>query len=325
MTGVRYSAGGDWKLPPRRQGWRKRLRAVWDLLKKTSSKWSEDKVPRLGAALAYYTVFSLAPLLIIVIAIAGLVFGQEAAQGQIVEQIKGLVGEQSAHAIQTMIQRAQKPSTGMLAAAFTVLMLLLGASGVFGQLQDALNTIWGVAPKPGRGLFGTLKDRFVSFLAVLGTGFLLLVSLVVSALLAAIGRAFQAWLPAPEALLHGLNVLVSFGVITLLFAMIFKVLPDAKVAWRDVWIGAVVTALLFTIGKYLIGLYLGRREVSTTYGAGASLVIVLLWVYYASQILLFGAEFTAVYASEYGSRIVPAEEAVAVGEPAKTNQRSQAF
>lgn len=287
------------------------MRTWWTLLKEAFEKWSTDKAPRLGAALSYYTVFSLVPLLVLTISIAGLVFGTEAAQQAIMTQIESLVGPQSAAAIKQMLEIAQKPSSGMFASIIAVATLLLGASGVFAQLQDALNTIWGVEPKTGRGLWGTIKDRFFSFMAVLGTGFLLLVSLVLSAALAAIGKLFQGWLPRHEALLHLANSAMSFGVITLLFAMMFKLLPDAKITWRDVWIGAGLTSLLFTIGKFLIGMYLGKAEVGSAYGAAGSLVILLVWVYYSGQILLYGAEFTAVYANRYGSRIVPVSNASA--------------
>jgi membrane protein len=211
-----------------------------------------------------------------------------------------------------MLQRANQPSTGIVAAAIAAVTLLLGASGLFGQLQDALNTIWGVKPKPGRGMWRLIQDRFLSVMAVLGTGFLLLVSLVLSAALSALGKWFGGLLPAPEVLLQALNFLVSFGVITVLFAMIFKLLPDARITWRDVWVGAGITALLFTLGKFLIGLYLGKSNVGSAYGAAGSLVIVLVWVYYSAQILLFGAEFTQVYANTSGAAIVPTEQATAV-------------
>ena len=288
--------------------------ALWGLLKQTFTEWSNDKVPRLGAALAYYTVFAIVPLLIIIIAIIGLVYGQEAAQSYILDQIAGLVGEQSANAIRDMIHRANQPSTGIVATVVAVVTLLFGASGLFGQLQDALNTIWGVEPKPGRGIWGLIKDRFLSFMAVLGTGFLLLVSLVLSAALSAFGKWFGGWLPAPELVLQALNLIISFGVITVLFAMMFKLLPDARIAWSDVWVGGAITALLFTLGKFLIGLYLGKSDVGSAYGAAGSLVIVLLWVYYSAQILLFGAEFTQVYANTSGASIVPTEQAVAVDD-----------
>jgi membrane protein len=287
------------------------LKIWWTLLKDTFQKWSTDKAPRLGAALSYYTVFSLVPLLILTIAIAGLVFGKDAAQQAMMGQIESLVGPQSAAAIQQMLEIAQKPSSGALASLIAIGTLLLGASGVFAQLQDALNTVWGVEPKTGRGIWGVIKDRFFSFMAVLGTGFLLLVSLVLSAALAAFGKLFLSSLPGQETALHVANFAISFGVITLLFAMMFKLLPDAKIVWHDVWIGAGITSLLFTVGKFLIGMYLGKADVGSAYGAAGSLVILLVWVYYSSQILLFGAEFTSVYANRYGSHIVAGTSSVA--------------
>lgn len=293
-------------------------RALWQLLKEAASDWSHDHAPRLGAALAYYTVFSLVPFLVVVIALIGLAFGQEAAQSAILGQIADLVGEQSASGIKDMILRADRPSTGLLATGLALVTLLVGASGVFGQLQDALNTVWGVEPKEGRGLWGFIKDRFLSFVAVLGTGFLLLVSLVLSSALAAAGKWFSGWLPLPEAVLHVMNFVISFVVITALFALIFKILPDAQVAWRDVWVGAALTAALFTIGKFALGLYLGKSNVASGYGAAGSLVLVLLWVYYSAQIMLYGAEFTQVYANRLGERIVPAHDAK-VTDPRKAD------
>jgi membrane protein len=285
----------DWLSPP----------TFRSLIKETYLRWSDDKVPRLGAALAYYTVFSIVPLLIIVIGIAGLVFGEEAAQTYIMAQVQSLVGPQSAEALEEMLKTANKPSYGYTATGIALVTLLVGASGVFAQLQDALNDIWKVEPKSGRGIVGLIKDRFLSFLAVLGTGFLLLVSLVVSAILSAAGKFVSGWLPAPEAVLHVVNLVVSFAVITVLFAMMFKFLPDARIEWNDVWIGAALTSLLFTIGKFLISLYLGKADIGSAFGAAGSFVIVLVWVYYSSQLLLFGAEFTAVYADRFGSRILP--------------------
>ncbi len=282
---------------------------VWQLLKSTYSKWSKDHAPGLGAALAYYTVFSLAPLLLIVIAIAGLVFGQEAAQGQIIAQIQGLVGEESAKAIQSMIEEARKPAVGILATVIATVMLLFGATGVFAQLQESLNIIWQVEHKPGEGMWKMLKDRFLSLMAVLGTGFLLLISLVISAGISAVGATVAHVLPGPEFVLQILNVLVSFAVVTLLFAMMYKLLPDTPVQWGDVWIGASITSLLFTIGKFFIGLYLGKSDVGVAYGAAGSLVVILIWVYYASQIFLFGAEFTAVYAESRGTQPAPTPHA----------------
>jgi membrane protein len=288
------------------------LKAVWFLLKDTFSQWTDDRAPRLGAALAYYTVFSLVPLLVIIIALIGLVFGQEAAQSYIMQQLAALLGEQSTEAIQDMIHRASQPKTGIVAGVAAFITLMVGASGLFAELQDSLNTIWGMSRKKGLGIWGLLKDRFVSLLAVLGTGFLLLVSLIVSAGLSAFGKWFAGWLPVSELILQGLNMMVSVVVITCLFAMMFKILPDAKVAWRDVWIGAFLTAVLFTLGKSAIGLYLGKSDIGSSYGAAASLVILLIWVYYSAQIFLLGAEFTQVYANTYGSQIVPREGALLV-------------
>jgi membrane protein len=316
-------------------GWSDALKPpmMWRLMKDAASDWSRDRAPRLGAALAYYTVFSLVPFLVVVIAVIGLVFGEVAAQSAILSQIAELVGEQTAAAIKDMIQRANQPSTGLFATAVAVATLLIGASGVFGQLQDALNTVWGVEPKEGRGVWGFIKDRFLSFVAVLGTGFLLLVSLIFSSALAAFGKWFGGLLPLPEAVLQLMNFAFSFLVVTGLFALIFKVLPDAKVAWRDVWIGAALTSALFTIGKFALGVYLGKSNVASAYGATGSLVLVLLWVYYSAQILLYGAEFTQVYANRVGERIVPTPDAKvtdphkaatngAAGKPARTPGRA---
>jgi membrane protein len=306
------------------QSWKKVLQPgqFRTLFTETFTAWSNDKVPRHGAALAYYTILSLVPLLVVIIAMIGLIFGREAAQGYILEQIGSLVGPQSAEAIKEMIQRASEPATGIVATVAAAGTLLLGASGVFAQLQDSLNSIWGVKPKEGRGLWGLIRDRFISVAALLGTGFLLLVSLVLSAALSAFGKWFGGWLPAPEFVLQVLELVISLAVITGLFALIFKVLPDAHVAWSDVWVGAALTALLFTIGKFAIGLYLGKSDVGSAYGAAGSLVILLVWVYYSAQILLFGAEFTQAYANRLGSRIVPSENAV-VADPSKAGGLEQ--
>ena len=286
---------------------------LFAILKETSSDWMEDHAPTLGAALAYYTVFSLAPLLIIAIAIAGLVFGQEAARGQIFDQLRGLLGDASGKAMQDMVQNAnQKPSTGIIAALIGVVTLLFGASGVFGQLQTSLNAIWGVQPKPGRGILGIIQDRILSFGFILVVGFLLLVSLFLTAAIALVGEWSGGMMPGMEALVQILNSVLSLVVITLLFAMIFKFLPQAKIAWHDVWIGAFITAALFTVGKFALGLYLAKSGVGSSYGAAGSLIVLLLWVYYSSQILFFGAEFTQVYANRFGSHVAPADNAVAV-------------
>jgi membrane protein len=297
-----------------------KFRDLADLLKATWNDWSEDKAARLAAALAYYTVVALAPLLVILIAIVGLAFGREAAQGQIVSQIGSLVGEENGEAIQGIIANASRPKTGIIATVIGIATLLFGASGVFGALQDGLNTIWEVKPKPGRGLLGILKDRFVSVTMVFGVGFLLLVSLAISAGLAIMGEYLTGLLPLPEIVLQSLNFVISLAVITLLFAMIFKVLPDAEIAWGDVWVGAAITALLFTIGKLLIGLYLGKSGVGSAYGAAGAMVVILIWVYYSAQILFLGAEFTQVYANKYGSHIKPDKHAVALTEEARAEQ-----
>src|SRR5438132_11664480 len=240
---------------------RKILAHLWVLSKQTFDKWMADDSPRVGAALAYYTVFSLAPLLIIAIATAGFVFGEKAAQGEIMAQLQGLFGGDSALAIQAMIDSARQPATGTIATIVSIVMLLVGATGIFGELQATLNTIWKVKTKPSSGILRFFKNRFLSFLMVLGTGFFLLVSLLLSAALAAVGKFLGHLLPGPEMLLHALNFAVSFGIISALFALMFKLLPDAKIAWRDVWLGAVTTAFLFTVGKHLVGLYLGKSNI----------------------------------------------------------------
>jgi len=275
------------------------------LLKDTFADWNADRAPQLAAALAYYTIFSLAPLLIVVIAIAGLAFGHEAAQNQIVGQLQGMVGTEGAKTLQDMIQNANKPSTGILATIIGLVTLLLGAAGAFGQMKAALNIIWNVPPSSEggiKGIINNIKNQLLSLTIVLGIGFLLLTSLVLSAALAAVSNFVGDRLPLPF-VWHVIDFAVSFGIITLLFAAIYKVLPDAEIAWSDVWIGAAITSLLFVIGKLLIGLYIGHSSVASTYGAAGSLVVLLLWIYYSAQILFFGAEFAQVYANRYGSRI----------------------
>jgi membrane protein len=290
------------------------------LLKQTFSEWSEDKAPRLAAALAYYTLFSIAPLLIIVIGIAGFFFGRSTAQQAILNQISGLMGQQSASAIQAILQNTRSPGAGIAAAVIGLIVLLLGASGVFGQLKDALNTMWEVRPKPGQGIGEVIRQRFFSFSMVLGVGFLLLVSLVISTLLQAFSNLIQNFLPGSLLILQIANFVVSFLVIMLVFALTFKFVPDAKIDWEDVWLGAAVTSLLFTIGKLAIGIYLGNSNVGSTYGIFSSLVIILIWVYYSAQILLLGAEFTRVYANMFGSHVVPSDHAEAVTEEMRQQQ-----
>lgn len=295
------------------------LQAIWKLLQETFKEWSEDKASRLAAALAYYTIFSIAPLLIIVIAIAGAVFGEEAARGQIVGQIQGLVGKDGAALIQTAIQNANKPKTGAIASIISVVVLLVGATGLFTELQDSLNTIWEVKPKPGRGVNNMIRLRFLSFAMVIGIGFLLLVSLVISTGLAALVKYFGNILPGIDFVWPIVNFVLSFSITTALFGLIFKVLPDVKITWNDVFIGSIITSFLFSIGRFLLGQYLGNGSFGSTYGAAGSLVVVLAWVNYAAQILFFGAEFTQVYAKRYGSGIVPTKDAIPLSDNTKEN------
>jgi membrane protein len=287
----------------------RKLGTAWDLIKATFNDWIDDKAPRLGAALSYYTLFSLAPVLVIAIAVAGFVFGEEAARGQIVGQIEGLVGVEGGKAIQLLLESVSKPSTGVLATIIGFITLLVGATGVFVELQDALNTVWEVRPKPGQAVKGLLRSRLLSFGVILGVGFLLMVSLVVSAGLAAFSRFVGDALPGYVLFGQIMNIVISLGVTTVLFAMIYKILPDVKLAWKDVWVGAASTAVLFTLGKFLIGLYIGKGSVASAYGAAGSIVALMVWVYYSAQVLLLGAEFTQVYAERFGKHIVPADNA----------------
>ena len=277
-------------------------------LREVVAEWRKDNALSLGAALAFYALFSLAPLLVLIIAIVGLVFGRAAAQGEIVARVAGAVGPEAAKVIEGMIARASAPASGVIATVASLATMLFGASGVFGQLQAALNQIWGVTAGKVRGVRGLVRRRVTSFSLILGIGLLLFLSVVVSAVLAAVHQLLAEYLPVLSGLLPALNFLISLLMITALFALIFKVLPDAPMNWRDVWLGAAVTALLFTAGKGLIALYLGRTGRASVYGAAASLVVLLLWVYYSAQILLVGAEFTEVYSRRYGSRREDAAE-----------------
>ena len=281
------------------------MKVTYGLLKEAGSAWLEDNAPRLGAALAFYMVFSLAPVLIVAIAVAGLVFGQRAAEGEVLRQMQALVGETGAKAVQAIIQSANRPALGVIAATIGIVAVLVGASGAFVELQDALNTIWRVPRRRESIWMGAIRKRFWSFGLVLCTGLLLMLSLVSSAALGAMGKLTEHLLPKPVFLVEAVDLLLSFGAITLLLAMIFKFVPDTEVAWCDVWIGAALASLLFTIGKALIGFYLVRSTVASAYGAAASLVILLVWIYYSAQILLLGAEVTHVYASKHSSRLGP--------------------
>lgn len=275
---------------------------LYHLCRDAVMAWIDDFAPSMGAAISYYTMFSLAPLLVIVIAVAGALFGAEAVQGQIAAQLSGLIGQDGALAVQGLVKSASAPSRGLIAGGISIVVLVVGATTVFAELQSALDRIWHVPErvKP-TGVWGVLRARVLSFGLILGLAFLLMVSLVVSAALAALGSWSTGLFPGWELLLQGANVLVSLGILTLLFAMIFKFMPSAPIAWRDVWIGALVTAVLFEIGKVLIGLYLGKSGMNESFAAAGSLVVLLAWVYYAAQIFLLGAEFTKVYANAHGS------------------------
>jgi membrane protein len=279
------------------------FRSLTALLKQAGAAWLGDNAPRLGAALAFYTLFSLAPVLIVAVSIAGFVFGQDAARVELVRQFQSLMGTQGATAIESIIQSTNRPVLGVFATTLGLLAVLVGASGAFNELQDALNTIW----KVGRGARGywafASKQRFFSLGLVVATGFLLLASLVVTAVLSAAEEFMSNVLPIPPILLESAHIVLSFGVIAILFGLIFKFIPDTEIPWGDVRMGAAVTALLFTAGKVFIGLYLGHSALTSAYGAAASLVIFLVWIYYSAQILLFGAELTHVYAVTYGSRV----------------------
>jgi len=272
-----------------------------ELLVQAWKEWNDDNAPRLGAALAYYTILSIAPLLVIVIAIAGLIFGREAVQGQLYVQIQGLVGNQGARAIETMIAGSSNIGHGLIAAITGTVALVLGATTVVIEIRNDLNIVWDVPGKQNTGVTGLLKDKSSALVIILGCGFILLVSLVVSAGVAALGTFFAGVLTVPTALIEGVNFVVSIAVITGVFVLLFKFIPDVRLEWGDVLVGAAFTAVLFTIGKFALGMYLGKASFGSTFGAAGSLVIVLVWVYYSAQILFFGAEFTQVYAREHGS------------------------
>jgi len=279
------------------------LITIWDLFRAGIAGWNRIPAPRLGAALAFYTMLSIAPLLVICVSIAGLVFGAEAAEGRVAGQIQELVGPTGAQAIRSLLTHPGKAS-GVAAGIVGLATLWFGASGVLVELQDSLNLVWGVKSRFA-GLRGLVQSRFLSFAMILGIGFLLLVSLLMSAAIAATGKFFGQFLPAPEALLHLASLALSFVVITVLFALLYKVVPDTRIEWQDVWVGAAVTSALFSMGKFLIGYYIGKSGVGSAYGAAASLVVFLVWIYYSAQVFFLGAEFTRVYADRRGSRVAP--------------------
>ena len=276
---------------------------LWTVLKRAFAGWWGDNVPHLGAALSYYTLFSLAPILVVAISIGGLVFGAEAVRGEIVGQIDGLVGHNGAVAVQAMLEGAAKRSSSVPATIIGVITFFLGATGAFLELQTALNAIWRVKPKAsGSFLRALILDRLTSFGLVVGVGFLMLTSLLVSAGLAALHTYMGETFPGSAALWEGVNVIISLGVISILFAMVYKLLPDVELAWSDVWVGGLVTAGFFTVGKFLIGLYLGTSTLASSFGAAGSVIVLLVWVYYSAQVVLLGAEFTREYVKEFGRR-----------------------
>lgn len=293
----------------------------WRLLKETFQEWGKDKSSRLAAALAYYTVFSLAPLMIIVIAIAGFFFDQQTVRDQLTEQIQSLVGQSDLPVLQA-VEGANQPGqkSSLIASIISVVVLLFGATGVFAQLQDALNTIWNVEAKPENAAKGFIRQRILSFAMLITIGFLLVVSLVVSTILAALSGYLNDILPAFDVLWQLVNIALSIGILTLLFALMFKYVPDVEISWGDVWFGSILTAVLFTIGKFALGTYLGNSNFGETYGAAGSVILILAWVYYSSQIVFFGAQFTQVYARHYGSQIVPSDHAVPLSAEARTRQ-----
>ncbi len=294
----------------------KKIRLLVALLKNAGSGIFDDKVPMMGAALAYYTMFSIAPLLVIALGIVGMVFGEKGGE-KIFETIGRLVGENGALAIQGMVQGAAgRPHSGKIATVIGGITLVAGASGIFVQLQESLNMIWKVAQKPGAGIWSNLRRRFLSFAMVGVIAFMLLVSLLASAGLSVVGNAMGDILPGGTSLWRLLDFSISIGVNGLLFALIFKVLPDVKISWHEGFVGGLFTAVFFTIGKFAIGAYLGHSGIASTYGAAGSLIVVLLWVFYSSQLVLFGAEFTRAYATRGGKAIVPRRDATTIGSQA---------
>ena len=283
-----------------RSGTEHGFRAWWGLVRDSAVRWMDHKASRLGAAIAYYSVFSIGPLMLIAIAVAGLVFGADAVRGQVSAQLAGLLGQTGAKAVETMLAGASQRQEGLLATIFGVVTLLLGATGVVVQLKDALNTVWETEAPVTSGLWGFVRSYVVSFAGVLGLGFLLLISLLLTTALSAGASVFAPLFP--EAVLHLISFFVGFAVSSLLFAAMFKWLPDIEIGWRDVWLGGVVTAALFEAGKFAIGFYVGKQGLESTFGAASSLVVLLIWVYYSAQIVLYGAEFTYVYAKRLGSR-----------------------
>lgn len=292
---------------------------AWPVLKASFQEWREDNANDLAAALSYYTAVSIAPLLIFILLVLGLFMGSGQAGEQLTSQLQAVFGEEGSAFIETIITNADRPTAGGIAGVLSLIILIWGSTNVFAHLQKALNAVWDVKVKPDAGLKVTLRKRLLSFTLVLGIGFLLAVSLVLSAALSVLTNTLAGALPGTDIVWQILDFVISVGVLTLLFAAIYKVLPDVEIEWSDVWLGALMTALLFTIGKLVLGIYFGRAGIGSTYGAAGSVIIFLLWVYYSSLILFFGAEMTQVYARRYGSGIQPADHAIRAG---RADQRS---
>ena len=301
------------------------VKSVWEVVKTAVVAWSADNAARLGAALSYYTVFAISPLFLIVIFVASLWFSQEAVRAELFGQLADLVGKRGAATIESALAASAPHSQGVVASVLAIGTLVITATGLFVELQNALNAVFNVKSKGSLGVWGFFKNRLLSFAMVVGIGFLLLVTLVVSALLSAFGKYISALAPGLDVFWMIVNTVISLGVITLLFAMIFKILPDVQIAWRDVWVGAGITAVLFTAGKFLLGLYLGQNATVSAYGAAGSVILILLWVYYSAQILFFGAEVTQVYANRFGARLRPKAHAEWITPPPeKPREKSQA-
>jgi membrane protein len=293
------------KLSPEARRRLSRLRPAWDFLAETYDEWSKDNAMTLGAALAFYTTFSLAPLLIIIIAIFGMFIGEQAIQAEILRRVHELIGPQGAAAVKMMIQDAYRPGSGWAATIIGVAVILFGSTSAFVMLKQALNIMWGAKPHPASSVWFVVKERLMSFLMIMLIGLLLILSFTFSIVLSFLTGFFQHLLPVPPSLIQLADFFVSFLLVTLLFALIYKVLPDVDIAWKDVWIGSMVTAVLFSLGKFLFGMYLGRSSITSAYGAASSLAIILMWVYYSTQVFFIGVELTQVYANRYGSRVKP--------------------
>lgn len=294
--------------------------SILGLVKATFKDWVEDKASRLGAALSYYAIFSIGPILVVTIAIAGAVFGDAATQGQVTSSLAGVLGPDSAKFIGDMLKSAHSGGAGTIAGIVGLVTLLLGAMGVFGQLKDALNTIWEVEPDPNAGIMAAVKKNGLSFLMVLGAGLLLLASMLINTLLAALGPLISRHIPGGALLWNIVNYVVTLAIISVVFAAIFKFLPDVRVVWKDVLIGGAVTSALFILGQFALGLYFGLAHVGSAFGAAASLVIILVWIYYSAQILFLGAEFTQVYANRIGAGVQPKPGARFITEDARAQQ-----